>query len=432
MKTYQILLILTISLFTFFEDTHAEDIHITEVFELNIDSPITPATFNYIDQGFKRANKQNSDAILIKLNTPGGLVSTTKEILTLIGSSEMPVLVWISPEGASATSAGAIIASAAHILLMSDGTNIGAATPIQMSGDIEKSDVRSKSVNDLKALVQSLAQSRGRNAALFGDMIEKASSFEAKIAKEKNLIDGILNQKSNLPSMINSKKIHILGEDRKLVSENINYTVYEMDLGQKLLNIFANPNMAYILFVIGAALFYLEFQAPGGFIAGSIGAVALLMAGIGFQVLPLNFGAMALIVLSFVLFIIEIYITSYGILSLAGLASFVSGSLFLLRTEDSYIMISQTLIISATSAIAIFLVFAGYVLFKDHRNIGKVKFNSQIGEEATILKLLSDEGSIFNYQVKIHGEVWNLKSTTKFKIGDLVKVIDQTELHLKG
>ena len=202
MKTYQILLILTISLFTFFENTKAEDIQINEVLELNIDSPITPATFNYIDQGFKRASKQNSDAILIKLNTPGGLVSTTKEILTLIGSSEKPVFVWISPEGASATSAGAIIASAAHILLMSDGTNIGAATPIQMSGDIEKSDVRSKSVNDLKALVQSLAQTRGRNAELFGDMIEKASSFEAKVANDQNLIDGILNKKSNLTRLI--------------------------------------------------------------------------------------------------------------------------------------------------------------------------------------------------------------------------------------
>ncbi|WP_290730082.1 ATP-dependent Clp protease proteolytic subunit [Halobacteriovorax sp. JY17] len=432
MKTYQILLILTISLFTFFSESRAQDINIKEVLELSIDSPITPATFNYLEQGFKRASKQNSDAILIKLNTPGGLVSTTKEILTLIGESKKPVMVWISPEGASATSAGAIIASAAHILLMSEGTNIGAATPIQMSGDIEKSDVRSKSVNDLKALVQSLAQTRGRNAKLFGDMIEKASSFEARVAKEKNLVDDILNQKSKLESVINNRMIHIQGEDRRILAERINYSSYEMDLGQKLLNIFANPNTAYILFLIGAALIYLEFQAPGGFIAGSIGALSLLLAAIGFQVLPLNFGAMALIILGFVLFIIEIYITSYGILSLAGLASFVSGSLFLLRTDDSYIVISQTLVISASLAISLFLIIVGYFLVKDHKNIGKTKFNSQLDESATVVAQLGFENNSFKYQVKLHGEVWNFESTSEYQVGDVVKVKEQTELCLKG
>ncbi|WP_372655695.1 nodulation protein NfeD [Halobacteriovorax sp.] len=432
MKTYQILLILTISLFSFFKETQAQDIQLSEVLELNIDSPITPATFNYISQGFKRANKQKSDAILIKLNTPGGLVSTTKEILTLIGESTIPIIVWVTPEGSSATSAGAIIASAAHILLMSEGTNIGAATPIQMSGDIEKSDVRSKSVNDLKALVQSLAQTRGRNATLFGDMIEKASSFEANLAKKENLIDDILNKRSDLSSMVNGRVIHIQGEDRKILTKNITYSSYEMDLGQQLLNIFANPNTAYVLFLIGAALIYLEFQAPGGLIAGSIGTLALILAAIGFQVLPLNFGAMALIILGFVLFIIEIYVTSYGILSLAGLGSFVSGSLFLLRTEDSYIMISQTLIYSAALAITLFLILVGYIIVKDHKNIGKVKFNSQVGETATVIALIGDESEIKKYQVKLHGEVWNLESEKNLEVGDTVIILEQTELSLKG
>ncbi len=432
MKTYQILLILTISLFSFFKETKAQDIHLNKVLELNIDSPITPATFNYISQGFKRADKQNSDAILVKLNTPGGLVSTTKEILSLIGESSIPIIVWVTPEGSSATSAGAIIASAAHILLMSEGTNIGAATPIQMTGDIEKTDVRSKSVNDLKALVQSLAQTRGRNATLFGDMIEKASSFEANLAKKENLIDDILNKKEDLSSLINERVIHIQGEDRKIISESINYSVYEMDLGQQLLNIFANPNTAYVLFLIGAALIYLEFQAPGGLIAGSVGTLALLLAAIGFQVLPLNFGAMALIILGFVLFIIEIYVTSYGILSLAGLGSFVSGSLFLLRTEDSYIMISQTLIYSAALAIAFFLMLIGYVIVKDHKNIGKMKFNSQVGESATIIALMGNESGINKYQVKLHGEVWNLESSKDYKMGEAVVILEQTELCLKG
>ena len=154
-----------------------DTIKIEKILQLNIESSINPATYNYLAEGFKAAKNQKIDMILVTMNTPGGLVSTTKKILTLFGDSDIPVVVWIKPEGSSATSAGAIIASGAHGLYMSEGTNIGAATPIQMSGDIQQKDMKNKAINDLVALVSSLAETRGRTAKHVGELLEIASSF---------------------------------------------------------------------------------------------------------------------------------------------------------------------------------------------------------------------------------------------------------------
>jgi len=406
-------------------------ISIDKIIQLDIESSINPATYNYLAQGFSAAKKQKADMILITMNTPGGLVSTTKKILTLFGESDIPVIVWIKPEGSSGTSAGAIIASGAHGLYMSEGTNIGAATPIQMSGDIQQKDMKNKAINDLVALVSSLAETRGRNAKLFGEMIEKASSFKSKEAAEKNLIDGIANTNNELLTKIDGRVFHIKGRDYKAQAPRPELIPFEMDMGLKLLNIFANPSTAYILFLIGAALIYLELQAPGGFIAGAIGAVCLVMAGIGFQVLPLNFGALGLIILSFALFVMEIYITSYGILSLGGLAALISGSLFLFRTDNAYLELSNSVIFSSVGAIVLFLAFVLMVVLRDHKNIGQRGFNKLRGKKGEIIKIdeHQTEGP-YNYQVKVAGEIWKAKSQTKYNIGDQIEVNDRENLIL--
>ncbi len=427
-----ITLILTfLPLFSVIKAETKNSIEIRNIIQLDIESSINPATLNYLSQGFIQAKKNKDDLILITMNTPGGLVTTTKKILTLFGESNIPVVVWIKPEGSSATSAGAIIASGAHGLYMSEGTNIGAATPIQMSGDIKQKDMKSKAINDLVALVQSLAETRGRNAELFGEMIEKASSFKSREAVEKKLIDGIANTESELIEKLDERIFHIKGQDyiAKLINPDI--TKFEMDMGLILLNIFANPSTAYVLFLIGAALLYLELQAPGGFIAGSIGAICLIMAGIGFQVLPLNFGALGLIILSFVLFVMEVYITSYGILSLGGLASLISGSLFLFRTDNAYLELSNSVIFSSVGAIVLFLAFIVFVITRDHKNIGKFKFNSPKGKSAEIINKEEDmrDGYYF-YQVKLSGEIWKAKSKELLEVGDQVTIQEQDQLHL--
>jgi len=443
--------------------SYAQSYEIHELSILTIDSSINPAIKNYIATEFKKLNKKKNVAAVIKMDTPGGLVSTTKEIITEIGKANFPVIVWITPEGASATSAGAIIASAAHVLVMSQGTNIGAATPITMNGDIDgskkennekdsnnkttptsaldqlekmkksapsSSDARSKAINDLVALVTSLSQARGRNAQAFSKMISEAASFDTQKAMDEKIIDGIVSTRVELIEFLRERNLKIKGKEYTLkIKPGFVANDVDLDPGQALLNIFANPTTAYILFVIGAALLYLEFQAPGGFIAGSIGAVALVLSGIGFQVLPMNFGALGLILLSFILFIIEIYVTSYGILTLGGLASLIFGSLFLFRTENAYLEIQMPVIMSVVAAIALYVLGIGYVFLKMKRKKGETFLSAQ-GSIGVISRFDREEDQLFYYRIKINGEIWKAKSKNKYEKDTKVKVIDQDNDHM--
>lgn len=419
-----------IALWASLGESFAKEYEINSLVRLKVHTSINPATLNYIQSGLDKAVKNKNDALVIELNTPGGLVSTTKEILTTIGQSDIPVIVWITPEGASATSAGAIIASGAHLLFMSDGTNIGAATPIQLTSEMEK-DVKAKAQNDLIALVKSLSELRGRNADLFASMISDAKSYTSKTAVEKKIVDAIANSDKDLINLINNRVIIHHGESLQLKTTSATSIIeISMDLGQQILNIFANPNLAYILFLLGAALLYFEFQTPGGMIAGSLGGLCLILAGISFQVLPLNFGALGLLVFSFILFILEIYITSYGLLSLAGVASLVLGSLFLFRTEEGHVEISSALIFSSTAAIVTFLLFVTFVILRDIKNIGAKKFNKMDDKEAQIVAFIQKHGDKFIYQVKVSGEIWNAQSDKELEIGSYAKVIGQEGMKL--
>lgn len=427
MKTINLISCATCLLLSIFisSSVFAQDYQVEKITVLEVDASINPATFNYIESNVKKLSKENGDMLLIKLDTPGGLVSTTKDILTLLGEKQTPLAVWITPEGASATSAGAIIASSAHILVMSEGTNIGAATPIGLGKDIDQKDSKSKAINDLVSLVTSLSKSRGRNGTEFEKMISEAKSMDSRSALKENVIDQIINTQTQFVDFINGRQINLLGEQTTLiVSPQVEVKVVEMDPGQQILNIFANPSTAYILFIIGAALLYFEFQAPGGFIAGSVGALCLLLAGIGFQILPVNIGALGLIGLSFILFMVEIYVTSFGILTFAGLAALIFGSLFLFRTEDSFIELEQSLVFSVAGVIALYVIFLGYFIFKTYKK-RKSEF-SQNERNGSVSKVL-DTGK---YQVKVNGEIWTALSDETFEIGEDVIVYDHSTKNL--
>jgi membrane-bound serine protease (ClpP class) len=449
--------LLSLILFTLTPVIHAAEYEIHHLSILKVDSSINPAIKNYISTEFKKLNQRKNVAALIKMDTPGGLVSTTKEIMTEIGEANFPVIIWITPEGASATSAGAIIASSAHILVMSEGTNIGAATPITMNGDIggkkapkenelnkdiskelkdelikapKSSDARAKAINDLVALVTALSKSRGRNPEAFSKMISEAASFDNQVALEKGIIDGVVSSQVKLLDFINDRSIKIKGTEYTIKTKpGMSTEIVELDPGQALLNIFANPTTAYILFIIGAALLYFEFQAPGGFIAGGLGAVFIVLAGIGFQVLPMNIGALGLILLSFILFIIEIYVTSYGILTLGGIASLVFGSLFLFRTENAYLQIQMPVVLAVVAAIVLYVLVIGFVFIKMKRKKGE-HFLTMEGDTGVITRFDREEQNEFFYQIKINGEIWKAKSKNKYDKNTKVKVITQDNDHM--
>jgi membrane-bound serine protease (ClpP class) len=401
------------------------DLNVTEIGLLSVNSAITPATYDYLKHNFEKLPANT--LIVLKLNTPGGLVSTTKDIITLIGRSKRPFAVWITPEGASAASAGAIIASAAHYIFMSPGTNMGAATPVGLGEDIPESDGRKKAFNDLTALVRSLSSSRERPAEPFEKMITSAESYTAKEALKLGIIDGVISSKEEMISILSQKAINLDGMRTSLEVENVTYAEYEPSAGQKLLEVLANPSTAYILFLIGIALIYFEFQAPGGFISGAIGLCFLLLSGISFQVLPLDWGSMALIIAGIALLILEVFIVSYGILSISGLIAFTMGSLFLFHGEGGFISVQYPVIISSLAGVVVSIGLILWYLYSESKKLKKTEdFFLPIGARGHVLTKLAPE----EYQVKVRGEIWKARSNQELQVDDLVEVASVDSEHL--
>ena len=402
---------------------------INEISTLSINSAITPATYDYLAQHLKLLPK--TSLVVIKMNTPGGLINTTKDIITLIGREKRPIAIWITPEGASASSAGAIIASAAHFIFMSPGTNMGAATPVGMGEDIKEGDSRNKAMNDLTAMVRSLSNSRGRPAAPFEKMITKAESYTDAESLKLGIINGVVSSQYDIVTSIKDQKFKLDGVERTLsFDSSLNYKEYELTLGQTILEVLANPSTAYFLFLIGVALIYFELQAPGGLIAGSIGACFLILAGISFQVLPLDWGSMGLMAIGIVLLILEVFITSYGILSIAGLAAFIMGSLFLFHGDEGFITIDYPVIFSTLGGVALALGIIIWYLWKDNKKVKKnTNFFMPTGQKGVVLSKLPNN----EYQIKVRGEIWRGTSDDQLDLNDpvIVETVDSNKLYIK-
>lgn len=393
---------------------------VQEISHLEINSAISPATYDYLEYQFSKVPE--GALILIKINTPGGLITTTKDIITLIGSQNKPVVIWVTPEGASASSAGAIIAASAHFIIMSAGTNLGAATPVGLGEDILQKDGRAKALNDLKAMVRSLSQSRNRPAKPFEDMIETAKSFTDQEALNLKIIDGVLTNGKTIRHILDQKTFSLQGKPMELqfIPETISKE-YNPTMGQRILNVIANPSTAYLLFLLGVALLYFEFQAPGGYIAGGLGACLLVLAAISFQVLPVDWGALVLLLIGLILLVLEIYITSYGLLAVAGIASFVAGSLFLFHGESGFISIDYPVLISTLLGVgAAFAIIIWYLLKERKNRPTHDNFFLPIGSQGFILTKNETEDSM--YQIKVKGEIWRGHSPTKLEIGDNIIV----------
>jgi len=405
--------------------TWAQQVRISQVDTLSIDSAITPATYDYLKHQFSKTS--DSTLIVIKLNTPGGLISTTKDIITLIGAQNFPIAVWIGPEGASAASAGAIIAASAHFILMSPGTNMGAATPVGLGSDLKESDGRSKALNDLSALVRSLSHLRGRPSTPFEEMIKKASSFTDQEALKLKIIDAVIKRPQDIYEALSGHEFSLQGKKYVLEfqSDALERSV-DPSPGQKLLEVLADPSLAYFLFLLGVALIYFELQAPGGYIAGTAGFGLLILAGISFQVLPLNWGAFGLIVLGVFFFVLEMYVTSYGLLALSGLACLVIGSLFVFHDEDSFISVEYNVLFSTLAGVLCSIGLIVWMLIKDKKNQTPHKnFFSLKGSFGIV-----SNSSAKHYQVKIQGETWKAISEYHLNVGDNVEVEDIDNDHL--
>lgn len=402
---------------------------------LNIDGAIGPASHDYLQRSFRKAIEQNAQLIIIQMDTPGGLDASMREIIRDIIASPVPVVSFVSPSGARAASAGTYILYASHVAAMAPATNLGAATPIQITGfpggdaldkfrnDDENSKeaaqdhMSSKIINDAVAYIRGLAQMRGRNAEWAEKAVRGAASLTAEEAMEKGVIDLIATSIPDLLSKLDGLTVNVLGNERTLSTQQISIQHYEPDWRTRLLAIITDPNVAYILMLLGIYALIFELSNPGMVFPGVVGAVCLLLALFAFQVLPINYAGLALILVGIAFMLGEVFVPSFGALGIGGVIAFVIGSVMLLDTGVPGYGVSIPLIATfALLSAAFFMVVLGMAIKARQRPVvsGAEQLVHSVGEA---IDDFEKEG-----WVRIHGEMWEAQTNTPLKRGQKVRV----------
>ncbi|MGH7908281.1 MAG: NfeD family protein [Thermodesulfobacteriota bacterium] len=397
---------------------------------IEIDGTINPATLDYIRTGIEHAEKNSAEALVILLDTPGGLLTSTKEIVKLILNSPVPVVIYVSPSGATATSAGVFITLSAHIAAMAEGTSIGAAHPVMISpggggqGDTDKEDSErekfsEKVENFASSFIESIAQKRKRNAKWAIEAVRNSASITETEALNKNVIDLISPDLTELISKINGRQVDIPSGKKVLNTKGALVERLDMSAKQRLVDTLSTPDIAFLLISLGSLGLLIEFYNPGLIFPGVAGAICLLLGFVSLQILPFNYAGLALLLLSIILFVSEIYVTSYGLLSIGGITSFILGALLLFDTPESDVRVGFSVVIGAASAIGLFFLYVGYYLLKAQRSRVAVGFEGLLGEEGVATTSVERYGKIF-----IHGEYWDAESEETIGKGDKIKVIE--------
>ena len=394
---------------------------INTIVQLEIQDAIGPATSDYIERSMDKSIESGAYAILITMDTPGGLDTSMRQIIKKIIASPIPVITYVTPGGARAASAGTYILYASHIAAMAPGTNLGAATPVQIIGsdtpllDKKKPDkadsetestppenaMAHKAVNDAVAYIRSLANMHGRNADWAEKAVRDAASLPAEEALKLHVIDLIASDRTDLLNQIDQQTVNIQGREMSLETRNAYVNSISPDWRSELLAVITNPNIAYILMLVGIYGLIFEFSNPGSVVPGTIGGICLLLALYAFQVLPVNYAGIALIILGVALMIAETFVPSIGILGLGGVTAFVIGSVILMDTDAPGFGINIALVGAfALSSAAFFILALGLLVKSRSRPVvtGKEELLGKIG---TAMEDFSDMG-----MVRIHSELW--------------------------
>ena len=409
-----------------------------KIIQLEIEGPIGPATTDYVKRGFDHAIESSARLIILRLDTPGGLDLAMRDIIKQIIASPIPVVAYVAPSGARAASAGTYILYAAHIAAMAPATSVGAATPVQIAGpgpsppktpgsddnkqDKEKSKpkggaMQRKMINDAVAYIKGLAKMHGRNAEWAEKAVREAATLTAEEALEKNVIDLIATDIGDLLKKLNGRKVTVLGQEIELKTQGLVLERLEPDWRSRLLAVLTNPNIAYILMLLGIYGLIFEFSNPGAVVPGVLGGICLLLALFAFQVLPINYAGLALILLGLSLMVAEAFVPSFGILGIGGVVAFTLGSIMLTDTSVPGFGIHLELILAfaATSAL-LFIMGLGMVIKARHNPVvtGKEELLNQTAEA---LEDFEAEG-----WVRLHSERWRAITDRPVRKGDLLKV----------
>jgi len=424
-----------------------ESVLSNEIAVIEINGTINPATLDYIRAGLEEAETISAEALFILLDTPGGLLSSTKDIVKLILNSPIPVVVYVSPSGASATSAGVFITLSANIAAMAPGTSIGAAHPVSLSpggkqpekkeqdpikdltgkkkneSESEErtdQDIMSEKVeNYASSFIESIAEHRGRNIEWAIDAVRESASITATDALEMKVVDLISPSLGDLQKQINGMKVKLPQGEKTLLTSGAKIVRIEMSVKQKLIDILSTPDIAFLLLSLGSLGILLEFYNPGLIFPGVAGVVCLMMGFVSFQILPFNYAGVVLLLLALGLFITEVYVTSYGLLTTGGVISFALGALLLFDTPDSDIRVGYGVVIASTGAIALFFGYVLFYLIKAQSLKPLVGMEGIIGEEGNAVSDIGETGKIY-----IMGEYWDAVSDELISAGDKIKVVE--------
>jgi membrane-bound serine protease (ClpP class) len=386
-----------------------------EVYIIEISGSVNPAVADFLKKGINRASADDVSCVIIKIDTPGGLAESMRIIVKAIFASKVPVVTYVAPSGARAASAGVMITIAADIAAMAPGTNIGAAHPVGAGGKDIGGKMSEKVTNDMVAQVKSIAKKRGRNVQWVEKAVRESVSVTETEALEANVIDIVAKDLDELIRQINGRKIENKGV---LKLDHPKKTMIEEGLRTKVLKIISDPNVAYILMMIGLAGLYFELSHPGAVLPGVVGGISIILAFFAFQTIPVNYAGFLLIILAIVFFIMEMKIASYGLLSVAGITSLLLGSLMLFESNGSDMRLSWTVLVPTLMVVSGFFVVISGLVFKSHLSKPRTGATGLLGEIGVVKEPIFLEGKVF-----VHGELWKATSKDPIEKGTKVKVV---------
>jgi len=397
-----------------------------EVYVARVEGIIAPSLAEFFVSAIRKAEDGGAHAIIFELDTPGGLDTSMRIIIKEILRSPAPVIIYVSPSGARAASAGAFITIAAHVAAMAPGTNIGAAHPVQMGGGEADEEMTRKIENDAAAYIRGLAERRGRNATWAEDAVRKSVSATATEALRLKVIDVVAENRADLLAKIDGRTVETGAGKITLKTKTAKIVEVEMGLRDKVLSVISNPTIAYILLILGMAGLYFELSTPGAILPGVLGGICLILAFYAFQTLPINYAGLLLIILGVILFIAEVMVVSHGILTIGGMTAMILGSLMLIDSPAPFLQISLSAILGVTAATTAFFVFAIGAVFRAHRRQPATGREGLVGQAGVARTRLNPDGLIF-----IRGEIWNATCAEGAEPGEQVQVTSVAGLKLK-
>ncbi len=403
--------------------SQAADKHISVI---RIEESINPGTAAFLSRGIRQAVEDDASLVIVQLDTPGGLVSSMRTMIKTIMNTPTTVVVFVSPSGAQAASAGVFVVMAADIAAMAPGTNIGAAHPVVVGGKGMDETMNTKVVNDLVAFIKSIATKRGRNAEWAEEAVRKSISITAEEALKLKVIDLIARDVDDLLVKLEGWSVQTKEGEKKLALKGLPLETVQENLRDRILKTISNPNIAYLLMLIGMAGLYFELSHPGAIFPGVIGGISLILAFYAFQTLSVNYAGVLLILLGAVLFLLEIKVASYGLLSVGGVICLTLGSIMLFNTGTSGLRISWSVLIPAVLVISGFFITVAFLAVRAHMAQPRTGYQGLIGEIAVAKESLAPDGKVF-----VHGELWNATSEDIVPVGTRVEVTGVENLWLK-